>query len=130
MLTRYCFIKSLLGLSKRGLMKSYWEFSVGGFVKRSPSGYSLQSRYHGVRYKGIFDSSKAYCGLIKLFEMYQILGGLVYIRNWSQNCFKEAKRKWCALQSPEFVLATSVYIVEDLLMLDSMSLSSHLFSKV
>ena len=59
-------------------------------------------RSHGVRYKGLFESSVAYCGLIKLSEMYLILGGLVDIRNWSQNCFKEAKRPIDTLQSPDF----------------------------
>ena len=60
------------------------------------------ARSHGVRYKGFFDSSKASCGLIKLSEMYLILGGLVDNRNWSQNCLKEAKGLIDTVQIPEF----------------------------
>jgi len=40
--------------------------------------------------------------LIKLSEMYLILGGLVDIRNWSQNCLKEAKGLIDTVQTPEF----------------------------
>ena len=49
--------------------------------------------------------------------MYRILGGLVDIRNGSQNCFEEAKGKWFA----DVLNSYFVYIVEDLQMYDSSS---------